>query len=162
AGKLNVRVGAGQPDDMIHLRTTARLSFGDWHHIALAYDGRAEAVGTRLRLFVDGEPAGGEIIKESLKGTCANDAGLPIGSKPFGQPFKGQLDDLRLYRRTLSEADIAYLAIRYPVMVILSGVNGKRTKDEAERVRDYFLTYAASDAQRQQYKELKSLRGQKQ
>jgi mono/diheme cytochrome c family protein len=159
AGKLNVRVIAREPDEMIHLRTTERLSFGDWHHLTLTYDGTAKAAG--LRLFIDGKPAAVEIIKDNLAGSCATDGALQIGYKPFGRPFKGQLDDLRLYTRTLAESEIEQLAIRYPVLVILSGVNGKRTKDEAEQVRDYFLTYAASDAYRQQYAELKNLRAQK-
>jgi Protein of unknown function (DUF1553)/Protein of unknown function (DUF1549)/Concanavalin A-like lectin/glucanases superfamily/Planctomycete cytochrome C len=159
AGKLNVRVIAREPDDLIHLRTTDRVSFGDWHHIALAYDGTAKAAG--LRLFVDGKPAAVEIVKDNLAGSCATDAALQIGYKPFGRPFKGQLDDLRFYNRRLAESEIEQLAIRYPVMMILSGVNGKRTKDEAEQVRNYFLTYAASDAYRQEYADLKSLRGRK-
>jgi Protein of unknown function (DUF1549)./Planctomycete cytochrome C./Protein of unknown function (DUF1553). len=159
AGKLNVRVIAREPDDMIHLRTTDRVSFGDWHHIALVYDGTAKAAG--LRLFIDGKPAAIEVVKDNLAGSCATNAALQIGYKPFGRPFKGQFDDLRLYHRTLAESEIEQLAIRYPVLVILSGVNGKRTKDEAEQVRNYFLTYAASDAYRQQYADLKNLRGRK-
>jgi hypothetical protein len=159
AGKLNLRVIAGEPDEMIHLRTAERLSFGDWHHITFAYDGTAKAAG--LRLFVDGKPVAVEAVKDHLAGSCATDGALQIGYKPYGKPFKGQLDDLRLYDRALAEQEIAELAIRYPVQVILSGVNGKRTKDEAEQVRDYFLTYAASEAYRQAYAELKGLRAQK-
>ena len=159
AGRLNVRVVAREPDEMIHLRTTERLSFGDWHHIALAYDGTAKATG--LRLYVDGKPAAVEVIKDHLAASCATDAALRVGYKPFGKPFKGQLDDLRLYNRALAESEVAELAIHYPVRVILSGVNGKRTKDEVEQVRDYFLTYAAGEADRQRYAELKAWRAQK-
>jgi mono/diheme cytochrome c family protein len=159
AGRLNVRVISREPDEMIHLRTTERLSFGDWHHIALTFDGTAKAAG--LRLFVDGKPAAVEVLKDNLAHSCATNAALQIGYKPFGKPYKGQLDDLRFYNRALAESEVAELAIRYPVMMILSGVNGKRTKDEAEQVRDYFLTYAASDATRQQYAELKRWRGEK-
>jgi Protein of unknown function (DUF1553)/Protein of unknown function (DUF1549)/Concanavalin A-like lectin/glucanases superfamily/Planctomycete cytochrome C len=159
AGKLNVRVIAREPDEMIHLRTTARMSFGDWHHITLAYDGTATAAG--LRLYIDGKPAAVEVIRDHLAASCATDAALQIGYKPFGKPFKGQLDDLRLYNRALAENEIAELAIHYPVRVILSGVNGKRTKDEAEQVRDYFLTYAASEADRRRYAELKDWQAQK-
>ena len=159
AAKLNVRVISRAPDEMIHLRTTERVSYGDWHHIALTYDGTAKAAG--LRLFIDGKPVQVEVLKDNLAGSVATAAPLRIGYKPFGKPYKGQLDDLRIYNRALAENELSELATRYPVMVILSGVNGKRTKDEAEQVRDYFLTYAASDAYRQQYAELKNLRQQK-
>jgi len=159
AGRLNVRLIAREPDEMIHLRTTERLSFGDWHHITLVYDGTAKAAG--LRLFVDGKSAAAEVLKDQLASSCANDAALQLGYKPFGRPFKGQLDDLRLYNRVLAEAEISELAIRYPIFMTLSGINGKRTKDEAEQVRDYFLTYVASADDRQSYAELKNLRAQK-
>ncbi|MFL6276574.1 MAG: DUF1553 domain-containing protein [Blastocatellia bacterium] len=159
AAQLNVRVVASGPDEMIHLRTTERVSFGDWHHIALTYDGTAKAAG--LRLFIDGKPAAVEVLKDNLAGSCATDATLRVGYKPFGKPYKGQLDDLRLYNRELAEKEISDLAIGYPVMVILSAVNGKRSKDEAEQVRDYFLNVAASETYRQQYAELKRLRAEK-
>jgi hypothetical protein len=159
AGRLNVRVIAAEPDQVIHLRTTGRLSFGDWHHIALAYDGAAKAAG--LRLFIDGEPAAVEVLKDNLAGSCAGDAALEVGDPALGRPFKGQLDDLRLYDRALAENEITELAIRYPVFMVLSGVNGKRTKDEAEQVRDYFLTYAAGADDRRRYADLKSSRAQK-
>jgi Protein of unknown function (DUF1553)/Protein of unknown function (DUF1549)/Concanavalin A-like lectin/glucanases superfamily/Planctomycete cytochrome C len=159
AGRLNLRVLAGEPENMIHLRTTQRLSFGDWHHITLVYDGTAKAAG--LRLFVDGKPTAVEVLKDNLTGSCAGDGALQIGYQPFGKPFKGQLDDLRLYNRALAENEITELAVSYPVFMVLSGVNGKRTKDEVEQVRDYFLTYAASADDRQRYAELKTLRAQK-
>src|SRR5205085_3057316 len=115
AGKLNVRVIARDPDEMIHLRTQERIPFSEWHHIALAYDGTSKAAG--LRLFIDGKPAGVEVLKDQLAGSCATTAPLQIGYKPFGKPFKGQLDDLRVYDRALGEDEINRLAIRYPVMV---------------------------------------------
>ncbi len=159
AGKLNVRVVARDPDQLIHLRTKERIPFGEWHHVALAYDGTGRAAG--LRLFVDGKPAAVEVLQDKLVGSCATAAPLRVGYKPFGRPFKGQIDDLRFYDRALTDDEMNHLAIRYPVMVILSGVNGKRTANETEQVRDYFLTYAASEATRQQYAELKGWRAQK-
>ena len=78
-----------------------------------------------------------------------------------GRPFVGQIDDLRLYNRALTAGEIEQLAIHYTVQVILSGVIGKRSKDDAADVRDYFLTYAAPEALRTAYAELKALTKEK-
>ena len=40
-------------------------------------------------------------------------------------------------------------------------MTGKRSKDEADDLRDYFLTYAAPDALRTAHAELKSLASRK-
>jgi hypothetical protein len=61
----------------------------------------------------------------------------------------------------LKADEIDDLAIHYPARVILSGVLGKRSKDDTAEITDYFLTYAAPDAQRAAYAELKALRKEK-
>src|SRR6185436_7872428 len=83
------------------------------------------------------------------------------GNKSLGKPFRGNIDDLRLYDRVLGGAEVEQLAIHYPIQAILSGVLGKRSKEESSRVRDYFLGYAAPDALQKLYAELKDLRKEK-
>src|SRR5207247_3099617 len=57
--------------------------------------------------------------------------------------------------------EVEQLAIHYPIQTILSGVSGKRTKEENARVLDYYLTYEAPDVLQKLYGELKSLRTEK-
>jgi hypothetical protein len=71
---------------------------GVWTHVALTYDGAV------LKIYVDGsvhatEPASGSVV------TSANP--LTIGGDPiFGQFFQGAIDEVRIYNRALSEAQI--------------------------------------------------------
>ena len=65
-----------------------------------------------------------------------------LGHRVGDRSFRGAIDDLRIYDRVLPAAQIEELALHYPAQVIVSGVSGKRTKEEAERVREYFLTFA--------------------
>src|SRR5262249_51064073 len=53
------------------------------------------------------------------------------------------------------------LAVHYPIHTILSGVGGKRTKEEEDRLREYFLTEVAPEEMRRQYAELKDVRKRK-
>ncbi|HXG64641.1 MAG TPA: DUF1553 domain-containing protein [Blastocatellia bacterium] len=159
AARMVVRLTSQGNEQAIQIRTRERLPFGDWHHLALAYDGSGKAAG--LKLYLNGKPAEVEVVKDNLSGSFKADADLQIGNEQFGKPFKGQVDDLRVYSRMLAGDEIEQLAIHYPIQAILSGVFGKRSKEESARVRDYFLARAASESLRRQYAELKSLKKQK-
>ncbi|MFW6163388.1 MAG: family 16 glycoside hydrolase [Planctomycetota bacterium] len=83
-------------------RSKAKVADGQWHHVAVAKHKDA------LRFTIDGEPSGGGSLKfaPDPKG-----AALKIGftNPNFPRPsgFRGELDDLRLYRRALSPEEIA-------------------------------------------------------
>jgi len=159
AARLTVRLAGDRPDDAIEIRSPERLTLGDWYHVALTYDGSGQAAG--VALYLNGARLNVEVVRDTLSGKIATDAPLRVGSKDLGKPFIGQIDDLRLYGRVLTPQQVEDLAIHHPMRVILSGVIGKPSKDEADRTREYFLTYAAPDAIRTTYRELKALRGQR-
>jgi hypothetical protein len=155
AERLNVTLSGSSPLDAIHVRTRQRLNQSDWYHVAMVYDGSGKASG--LHLYLDGKRVDTEVVRDSLKGSITTEA--PFRIEP---PFVGQLDDLRFYGRVLSPSEIEQLAIHYPPRVVLSGVTGKRTKDQITGMREYFLTYAASADLRTAHAELKTLRAEKQ
>jgi len=159
AAHLTIRLTSHWPDGAIQIRTTRKLTLGDWYHVALTYDGSARAAG--LHLYINGKLHQTEVLQDNLSGTIKTDAELQVGNKGLGKPFRGNIDDLRLYERVLDAAEVEQLAIHYPIQTILSGVSGKRSKEENARVRDYFLTYAAPDALQKLYAELNSLRKEK-
>ena len=159
AARLTVTLGTDSPTGGIQVRTRERLTLGDWSHVTMTYDGSGKAAG--LRLYVNGALADIEVVRDALTGSIATDASLRLGSHSPGAAFVGQIDDLRLYNRTLTPDEINDLAIHYTIRVILSGVLGKRSKDDTADVRDYFLTYAAPDALRAAYAEVKTLRKEK-
>lgn len=156
AARLTITLESDAPASAIQIRTRERLRLGDWYHVALTYDGSGKASG--LRLYVDGKLFETDAVRDTLAGSIATDAPLRLGSKALGKPFLGQIDDLRLYRRTLTPEQIEQLAIHYAPRVVISGVTGKRTGIEATDVREYFLTYAAPEALRTLHGELKALR----
>ena len=68
------------------------------------------------------------------------DAALQIGNKDFGLPFKGSLDDLRIYNREITPADIAALG---PLRGVLNTLPNKRPKEQQAWIREYYLSNAA-------------------
>jgi hypothetical protein len=156
AAHLTIRLSSHWPDDAIQIRTTKKLNLGEWYHVALTYDGSGKAAG--LRLYLNGKLHDARVVQDNLTGPIKTDSELQIGNREPGKPFRGSIDDLRFYDRVLGPDEVEQLAIHYPVHTILSGVFGKRSREETARIRDYFLTYAAPDALKRDYSELKELR----
>lgn len=156
---LTIRLTANWPNDAIQVRTKDSFNNNEWKHLAITYDGSGKAAG--VRVFFNGKPIEVETQKDSLAGSIKNDAYLFIGSKATGRAYSGAIDDLRLYDCALTSEQIEQLGVRHPIQTTLSGISGKRTKEESERLREYFLTEIASDQIKRQYKELKDLKKQK-
>ncbi|MGH9839921.1 MAG: DUF1553 domain-containing protein [Blastocatellia bacterium] len=160
AAPLTLRLTASWPEQAIAVRTKELFYNGEWKHLTIISDGSGKAAG--VKLYLDGKPAQVEVLKDALSGSIESSGELTIGGdKSLGRAYNGGLDDLRLYDRALDDAEVEQLAIRYPIQTILSGVGGKRTKEENERLREYFLTTVAADGLKNQYAELKRLKKEK-
>lgn len=154
-----VRLISQWPDDIIQIQTKERFAREAWYHTTVTYDGSGKASG--LHLYIDGKEREIEIGKDHLTGSFANDGELQIGNQELGGGYRGQIDDLRIYDHVLSDSDIQQIVVHYPIQAIVSGQTGKRSKEDDQRVRDYFLTYKASQNLRNVYAELKKLQQQK-
>jgi hypothetical protein len=69
-----------------------------WTHLAVTYD------GALIRLFINGV----QVASKAQTGTIeANSNGLRIGGNvPYGEYFKGIIDEVRIYNRALTAAEI--------------------------------------------------------
>jgi hypothetical protein len=77
---------------------TAPLATGQWTHLAATYD------GTTLRLYVNGVQVGS---KAQTGNMVVSTRALRIGGNGvWGEYFNGLIDDVRIYNRALSAAEI--------------------------------------------------------
>ncbi len=101
-GKLAFGVGSGSGDTTI--ASSISINDGAWHHLAATRDNTSGA----MRIYVDGIPRGsgtGPIGERTLP------PALRIGCLQTGNNFlNGALDDVRLYSRVLSDAELSALA----------------------------------------------------
>jgi hypothetical protein len=96
---------AASPASEVNLRATRTAPLNAWIHVATTWDGKT------VRLYQDGAEVGllsyagpmGASDKPVILGNNANSTGLD-------QPLGGRLDEVRLYDRALSAAEIAALA----------------------------------------------------
>lgn len=100
-GQLKFQIYNQNGGSVLEVDSPAMPSVNVWHHVVCVVSVNAAA------LYVDGKPAG--------HGTRGGDPGVAPDPLTFGHAgyhghFPGQLDDIRLYDRALSMAEIAYLA----------------------------------------------------
>ena len=160
---LYVRLLSSSPEESVEVRTKERIKMGIAQHLVLNYDGSGKASG--VRLFLDGKPFAVEVLKDRLSGSIQNSSPLEIGNKDLGNAYRGNLDDLRIYRRELNAAEIEQLSLHHPIRSLLSAdsrkLNENQTKARREKLKDYFLTYEAPEPYRSSYTELTRLKKEK-
>jgi hypothetical protein len=95
---------ANRPAGYIHIGAdqaangNAALPLNTWTHVAVTYD------GTTLRVFINGTQAGSAAVAGSI---AASTGALRIGGNSvWGEYFNGLIDEVRIYNRALSAAEI--------------------------------------------------------
>lgn len=128
------------------IETTETLDPGEWRHVTLTNDSSMSAKG--MQIFLDGERAETRELynSNSNKGVTAKSAELKLGGGVVGKRFQGQLDELRIYDRTLWADEVALLAEPTPILEIVSKRTESLTESERNKLRAYYLENAASDA----------------
>ena len=97
-GPLVPAGGATLDGEIAQTMAPGGLHADRWTAIALTYDGRAE------RLYVDGR----EVARQRASGRIQT-PGTPLwigGNRPYGEHFAGRIDEVRVFDRALSPAEI--------------------------------------------------------
>ncbi|HET7445015.1 MAG TPA: LamG-like jellyroll fold domain-containing protein [Solirubrobacterales bacterium] len=88
---------ADEPWEWSEVESPEKLVANTWSHIALTSD------GTTLRLYVNGKL----VDTSSAKSAMESSGPLQIGcSKTFGEYYQGLIDEVRIYDRSLSGAEV--------------------------------------------------------
>lgn len=87
--------------DGIHETTTsgANIQADEWTHIAVVYNDSANSVV----IYIDGTAVASQYEYGSLP---VNDLPVRVGTNPLGDYFDGKMDELRIYKRALSAAEV--------------------------------------------------------
>lgn len=80
------------------LASSAAITVNAWTHVALTYD------GSNLRLYLNGALVSSR-AKTGAIGSNANDLYIG-GNNPYGEYFRGLVDEVRIYNRALTGSEI--------------------------------------------------------
>lgn len=101
AGKIELAGKFGGVMQGNNLFSTTGFSSGQWTHIAATYDGQI------IRYYINGQPAG-TATPNPAGPLSINNSPLYIGAESPGgsYPFPGDIDEVRVWNRVLSEQEI--------------------------------------------------------
>ena len=88
----------------IDVRSTTALTKGRWYHIAMTYNGSSTAAGTEL--YINGTKEVKIISTDTLTATILNNREVYIGSRAGSFGINGTIDEVRIYKRSLSADEI--------------------------------------------------------
>ena len=125
--------------DELAVRSQPTLTLNRWQHVALGYDGSGKAAG--VKLLVDGKPIDLDVERDNLSQHVATDQLLQIGRGDSTTLFRGMLDELQVFPRTLSTEEVARLAGGDPLREIARLPETERTPEQQSALRSYYLEH---------------------
>ncbi|MFO0904419.1 MAG: DUF1553 domain-containing protein [Pirellulales bacterium] len=130
------------PDNGLKVVSRTSLPLNEWHHVLVTYDGSRQAAG--VRIYTDGKSAELEIANDKLRGSLQTDKPFHIGRRQSSVPFRGKIDDVRLYGEALSAESATKLAAGESVGTlaqVLATPRDQRTDAQRESLLRYYLAH---------------------
>lgn len=131
------------PGNAISIETTKKLPLNEWVHVVISSDGSSRADG--LKMIVNGQPAKATVFKDKLTKeiTGGGNGGdnIKLGERFRDSGFKGgQIDDLRIFGRNLSELEALATFDADAAKRLLQKPAEQLTDAERNLVFDYYLS----------------------
>jgi hypothetical protein len=132
AFRLTNRAGANE----LLVQSLAEVKQRRWQHVLATYDGSSRASG--VTLYLDGQPLPTKVVSDNLSAHVQTDLPLLVGRSDAKTGFRGLIDEVQVFGRTLSAAEAGLVAGSDPIQTILQIAAADRTAAQAAAVRQYF------------------------
>ncbi len=136
-GKLQLNLVVRWLDDSLRVETVESLKPGEWRHVAATYDASFQAKG--IRIYIDGKPAPIRVLLDFMNQNFYVKDPLRIGAAGPKERFRGQIDDIRIYRGVLPPERVAVLATSRSLDQIARIPRAERTPGQTEKLRLGFV-----------------------
>jgi hypothetical protein len=135
-GKVQLNLIKRRLDDSLRVETKNSVAPGQWHHIAVTYDG--SRISTGVHIYIDGVEQNLNVLLDGLNQDFKTKTSLRIGAGA-GLRFNGLIDEARIYRRVLTGEEAAILAVPRSLGELARVKPQKRTAAESAKLRRAFL-----------------------
>ena len=149
---IGTHIVSSWPDNALKVVSAKQLEVNKWQHVVVTYDGSSKASG--IKIYIDGKLVGNKVEQDSLKDSIITNTPFKIGSRSSSSFFKGDLDELRIYDKALSENDIKNIG-GDPIKSILAINKKERSKEQKMTLLNYYLKNNDEE-----YKRLASIRAE--
>jgi hypothetical protein len=140
-GKVAAHLVHAWPGNALKVLTREPLPREAWTHVLVTHDGSGKASG--MRVFLNGRSVPLEAETDTLRGTTVTKEPVRIGRRSTSSAFKGELADIRIYRRALSESDVRELATG-PLRMLARIPDAKRSAEQRTRLARGFREHVDS------------------
>ncbi|TXT35816.1 MAG: hypothetical protein FD138_1211 [Planctomycetota bacterium] len=154
-GKLQLNLAKRWLDDALRVETAEAIPLGQWVHVGVSYDGSRFAGG--VKLFVNGQLAKPRVVLDELNQAFASKDVFRIGYGGLTPPFRGAIDDVRLFDVQLDDDEMAILSVPDSVSRIASLPANKRSAAQSNKLRECFLADHAPAEIRDVHRKLRQL-----
>jgi hypothetical protein len=126
------------PEDALKVVGNNPLPLNQWAHMAIVYDGSGKQAG--VKVYMNGQQQPTTTQFDTLKNTTRTEVPLTIGSRHNTERLFGNLiEDVRLYDRVLSPAEIEQLARYGAAADAVAKAAPQRTPAEVTTAFDWWL-----------------------
>ncbi len=124
------------------IQAGAKLKPKTWNHIMIVFNGHLSGHQS-LTMYINGKKAGAKTYPNTVGGNIVTETPLVLGSRSSGEnkiTGKVALQDFRMYRRLLSEAEIARLSNLQMIDEWVALPASKRTKEQNDALFEHYIT----------------------
>jgi len=103
-----IMVRAHSVGALTSLNSSAVVNDDEWHHVAVTIAFETDGTNDAMKVYIDGDLSKGyevDTVDINLHSGAATDFIITLGARGT-TPFDGLIDDVRIYSRALSEAEI--------------------------------------------------------
>ncbi len=138
-GKVGTHIVHKWQEDALKVVSNQPVKPGQWNHLFVTYDGSGRPEG--VKVYINGEPQPTTVEAGNLRHTIRTKVPLKIGQRHTSSRIDGLvLQDMRIYGRTLSSAEVDHLAKGTRGAWLLAKKTDKRSDAEKKELFDWWLT----------------------
>ena len=131
------------PSNALKAVSVDQLKINTWQHVVITYDGSQKTKG--VKIHIDGKLSENAVEADTLNGTIETAAAFKIGSRSQGANWKGGVDDIRIYDRTLSTKEINSFPGN-PIEYILAIPPSERQPTQLNTLKQHFFSTIDQDS----------------
>ena len=136
--KVGMHIISTWSSDALKVTTKQALQPNQWYHVLASYDGSGKAAG--VRVYINGALQPVDVFTDQLKSTTRTKVPFKIGQRQNGERLKdAALQDVRIYGRALSPAEVVQLAQTPRAQELLALAAAKRTDKDRGELFDWYL-----------------------